>query len=142
MGELTVTAFVTLDGVMQAPGGPDEDRDGGFACGGWMHPYPDEVFGGFMDSVFERAGAFLLGRRTYDIFADYWPVHDDPADPVASRLNGLPKHVASRTRDRFDWSGSRHVADVVRDVPELKRATEGELQVHGRSRADPDAARP
>ena len=84
MGKLVSTLFVTLDGVYQAPGGPQEDTRGGFTHGGWSFPYADEDFGRFMGEVFTRPGAFLLGRRTYDIFATYWPKVTDPADPAAA----------------------------------------------------------
>lgn len=90
MGKLSLTQFVTIDGVYQAPGGPDEDPSGGFEHGGWSVPYGDEDFGAFMDEVFQRPAAFLLGRRTYDIFAGYWPKQTDPANPVASKLNSSP----------------------------------------------------
>ena len=128
---LTLHTFLTLDGVMQAPGGPDEDRDGGFEHGGWSFPYGDQDFGNAVTGWFEQADAFLLGRRTYDIFAGYWPLHDDPADPVASRLNRLPKYVASATRSEFDWHNSQHLSDVVSEVTKLKEQPGNELQVHG-----------
>lgn len=133
MGKLTLTTFLTLDGVMQAPGGPSEDPRGGFEYGGWVVPYADEGMGEFIQEVFARAGAFLLGRRTYEIFAAYWPRHDDPADPVASRLNRLPKYVASTTLKDPGWTpatvvdGENLQAEVVR----AKDAIDGELQVHG-----------
>jgi dihydrofolate reductase len=130
MAELTLTAFLSLDGVMQAPGGPTEDPSGGFAHGGWVVPHIDEEFGATMDAIFARPAAFLLGRTTYDIFASHWPKVPGP-DPVADKLNGLPKFVASRTRTSFDWPGTTLVRDVVKEVPELKRRFEGELQVHG-----------
>ncbi len=102
MAKLTITTFVTLDGVMQGPGAPQEDPIG-FPHGGWLVPYADAGMGAFMTEVFDRADAFLLGRTTYQIFAGHWPRVTDPADPIASRLNGLPKHVASRTLDKVEW---------------------------------------
>ena len=131
MAELTLTAFVSLDGVMQAPGGPEEDGSNGFRHGGWLVPHFDDEVGKFMDGVFSKVDAFLLGRTTYDIFAAYWPQVTDPADQVAAKLNSLPKFVASRTRSVFSWGNTTHVSDVVREVAELKRRFEREVQVHG-----------
>ncbi|MFF4016484.1 dihydrofolate reductase family protein [Streptomyces sp. NPDC001843] len=133
MGKLVVTTFVTLDGVYQAPGGPQEDPSGGFEQGGWSVPYGDEDFGRFMTEVFDRAGAFLLGRRTYDIFASYWPKVTDPHDPIAGRLNGLPKYVVSATDlDTSGWSRTTTLTgDLAEEVTDLKQSTEGQLQVHG-----------
>ena len=99
MGKLVVTEFMTLDGVAQAPGGPDEDRDGGFVHGGWQAPLMDEESG---SAVFEQAksmDALLLGRKTYEIFADYWPKAPEEI-PFSGLLNRVPKYVASRTLDR------------------------------------------
>jgi dihydrofolate reductase len=130
--KLTVTTFVSMDGVMQAPGGPGEDDDNGFAHEGWLAPYPDEDFGRFMTGVFEHAEAFLLGRRTYQIFAAYWPQQGD--DPIANPLNALPKHVASTTLTDLDWEGASVIrGDLVEGVRELKAAPGKELQVHGSS---------
>jgi len=131
MAELTITTFLSLDGVMQAPGGPGEDESGGFPYGGWVFPLADADMGKTMAEVFSRADAFLLGRTTYDIFAAYWPRITDPADPIASKLNTLPKFVASRTRTSFDWSNTTLVRDVVNEVDGLKRRFSREVQVHG-----------
>jgi len=132
MGTLTLTSFVTLDGVYQAPGGPKEDPRDGFTQGGWSVPYGDEDFGRFVTEVFERVDAFLLGRRTYDIFASYWPKVTDPADPVASRLNGLPKYVVSSSLKDPHWAGTTVLSgDLGKEVVALKERTDREVQVHG-----------
>ena len=129
---LTLHTFLTLDGVMQGPGRPDEDRDDGFAHGGWSFPYADEAFGAAMAEWFAEAGAFLLGRRTYEIFAAYWPGVTEPGHPIAGPLNSLPKFVASRTLASLDWPRSVLLGgDVVGEVGALKGEPGGELQVHG-----------
>ncbi len=97
MRKLVVGTFVTMDGVMQAPGGPDEDRDGGFKEGGWSVKYWDDMMGKMIVEPTLQPDALLLGRRTYEIFAAHWPRVTDPKDPVASKLNSMRKYVASRT---------------------------------------------
>ena len=127
---LTLHAFLTLDGVVQAPGAPDEDRAGGFEHGGWLLPYMDDD--PTMADWFASAEAFLLGRRTYEIFAGYWPAVTDPANPIASKLNSLPKYVASTTLHSLGWAGSSLLeGDVPSAVAKLKQEPGKELQVHG-----------
>jgi dihydrofolate reductase len=134
MRKLVVGTFTTLDGVMQAPGGPDEDRDGGFRHGGWLVPYFDEKFVEIMTDWTKRAGAFLLGRKTYEIFAGSWPKSTDPADEIATALNTRPKFVASRTLDTLAWNNSHLLkGDVAEEVAKLKAQEGGEIQVHGSS---------
>jgi dihydrofolate reductase len=131
MGKLIVTEFVTLDGVAQAPGGPAEDLDGGFELGGWQAPLADQQSG---EVIFEQASsmdALLLGRRTYENFADYWP-HAPREIPFARLMNDVPKYVASRTlAGSLGWQGSTLLADdLVEHVTDLKRHHE-EIQVIG-----------
>jgi dihydrofolate reductase len=134
MRKLVVGTFVTLDGVMQAPGGPDEDRDGEFQHGGWLVPYFDEEFLGIMTAWTQRAGAFLLGRKTYEIFAASWPTSTDPADESAAALNTRPKFVASRTLEKVTWNNSHLLkGNVAEEVAKLKAEDVGEIQVHGSS---------
>ena len=129
---LTITTFVSLDGVMQAPGGPEEDRSNGFEYGGWLVPFVDEDMNRYVSEWFAQAGAFLFGRKTYEIMAAYWPRVTDENDPVAGPMNRLPKYVASGTLDRLDWANSHLITgDVVEEVTKLKQQPGGELQVHG-----------
>lgn len=132
MRKLVVGTFLTMDGIMQAPGGPDEDREGGFRHGGWLVPYVDEKFVRIMTAWTMRADAFLLGRKTYEIFAGSWPNATDPGDEIAAALNSRPKYVASRTLERLDWSHSHRLgADVAAEIMKLKAQDGGEIQVHG-----------
>jgi dihydrofolate reductase len=131
MRKLMVTTFVSLDGVMQAPGGPDEDRDGGFEHGGWSAPHFDDQMMRVMTKLISGADALLLGRRTYDIFAASWPLAEAD-DPIGSKLNSMRKYVASRTLDSVSWQNSTLLTgDVAEAVGELKRGDGGEIQVHG-----------
>jgi dihydrofolate reductase len=102
MPKIIVNAFLTLDGVMQAPGGPDEDAEGGFLHGGWRAPYVDDVMGRLVTQGY--TDSFLLGRKTYDIFANYWPKVTDPDNSIATALNARPKHVVSRSLERVSWN--------------------------------------
>jgi dihydrofolate reductase len=121
MGKLVVTEFVTLDGVAQAPGEPDEDRDGGFTHGGWQAPLVDQESGAAMFEQARRMDALLLGRRTYEIFADYWPRAPEEI-PFTGLLNGVPKYVASRTlAGPLAWEGSTLVAgDLAESISAVK----------------------
>src|SRR5438128_11721448 len=103
MRKLVVGTFLTLDGVMQGPGGPDEDRDGGFEQGGWSVKYWDEMMGKLIVEQTMRPDALLLGRRTYETFAAHWPRVTDPNDPVAAKANPFRKYVASRTVPEAAW---------------------------------------
>ena len=131
MGKLVVTEFVTLDGVAQAPGGPDEDRDSGFTHGGWQAPLVDQESG---DAMFERAksmDALLLGRKTYEIFASYWPSAPEEI-PFTGLLNGIPKYVASRTlTGPLAWQRSDLLAgDLAESITDVK-ARHDEVHVIG-----------
>lgn len=131
MGKLIVTEFVTLDGVAQAPGGPDEDHDGGFAHGGWQGPLLDDESGAVMFEEASRMDALLLGRRTYDIFAGYWPNAPEEI-PFTRLLNDAPKYVASRTLDApLAWSGSTLVEGDLAAGVEAIKARHDETHVIG-----------
>jgi dihydrofolate reductase len=130
--KLTVHTFVTLDGVMQGPGGPEEDTSGGFTHGGWVVPLIDDDFGRIVDGWFAQADEILLGRTTYDMMFAFWSQITDPDDTVGVALNTLPKHVASRTLTDPTWSNARVIrGNVVEAVGELKERPGRELQVHG-----------
>ena len=133
MRKLIVNEFLTLDGVMQAPGGQDEDRSGGFEHGGWQQPYFDEIFAEAVITGLAEAGGFVLGRRTWEIFAAYWPTAPAEERVVADPLNTLPKYVASRTlSEPLGWSGSTLIAgDVAEGVRRLKSEAGKDLHVFG-----------
>jgi dihydrofolate reductase len=140
--KLTVQTFLTLDGVMQAPGGPEEDPSDEFTHGGWSAPVGDPAVGEFVVELNSHAGAFLLGRRTFDIFRGHWPDQTDPEDPLATAINSLPKYVVSNSLSEADatWRGeyprtARLVAgDVVASVRALKDEPGDELQIWGSGR--------
>jgi dihydrofolate reductase len=130
--KLTTTTWVTVDGVMQGLGGPDEDRRGGFERGGWAMPYFDNEAATFLNQVYQRADAFLFGRRTYEIFAGYWGVMDPGSNPIAGALNTRPKFVASTTLTEPGWADTTVLSgDVAAAIGELKAKPASELQVHG-----------
>jgi dihydrofolate reductase len=132
MRKLIVNEFLGLDGVMQAPGDPDEDRSGGFQHGGWQRPYFDETFLGIVAESMAQTGGFVFGRRTYEIMAAHWPFQPDD-DPFAPTLNGLPKYVASTTlSEPLEWQHSTLLqGDVAKAVAELKEQPGKDLVVLG-----------
>jgi dihydrofolate reductase len=122
MRKVIVGAFVSMDGVMQAPGGPEEDPTGGFAFGGWVAPLMDEVFGAEIDKLFGQPFDLLLGRRTYDIFAAFWPYAEGgPYDDIAKAFNRITKYVATRQGADLTWKGSVALRDAAGDVATLKQ---------------------
>jgi len=129
--KLTITMQISVDGVMQGPGGPDEDERGVFERGGWAHF--DNAAGTVMDEIYQRADAFLFGRRTYEIFAGSWGTWDDPGDsPIWTALNTKPKYVASTTLTEPRWANTTVLSgDVAAAVGELRAKPGGELQMHG-----------
>jgi dihydrofolate reductase len=130
MRQLVVSTFLTLDGVMQAPGGPGEDDSGGFAHGGWTVPYFDEQVGAFMGELMTPPFDLVLGRRTYDIFAAYWPHASE--EEGAGPLNDATKYVASRSRPTLSWDRSVLIeGDAVEGIAALKEQDGPQLQVHG-----------
>ena len=131
--KLTTITMVSVDGVMQGLGGPDEDRRGGFERGGWAMPLLDNESGTFLNQVYERADAFLFGRRTYEIFAGSWGTWADPGDnPIWTALNTRPKYLASTTLTDPGWADTTVLSgDLAAAIGELKAKPGGELQVHG-----------
>ena len=130
--KLTTTTQVSLDGVMQGPGGSDENRSGGFERGGWAMPLFDNEARAYSVGVYERADAFLFGRQTYDVFAPYWGAMDPGSHPIADALNTKPKFLASTTVTDPQWTDTTVLAgDPAAAIAELKAKPGGELQVHG-----------
>jgi dihydrofolate reductase len=130
--KLTTTTQVSVDGVMQGNGGRHPDLDGGFERGGWARPLFDSEAMMFVDQVYQRADAFLFGRRTYEFFADYWGVMDPGSGPIADALNTKPKYVASNTLTEGRWADTTVLSgDLAAAIGKLKTQPGGELQVHG-----------
>ena len=134
MRKIIVAAFTSLDGVMQAPGGTQEDPTGGFTFGGWTAPHFDEALGASMGEIFGRPFDLLLGRKTYDIFAAHWPYVTDPNDPIAGMFNRVTKYVASRAKPNLTWQNSQWLGeDVVASLKKLKGGDGPDLLVQGSS---------
>ncbi len=132
MRKLTVAAFASLDGVMQAPGGPTEDNSGGFQYGGWLPPFFSEASGMAVGELFSGDIALLLGRKTYDIFAGHWPRVKD--DPFAAQLNAMTKYVATRAPRPLDWANSKAVGpDAIAAVRDIKNGSGPDLLTQGSS---------
>lgn len=131
MPKIVVVNFVTLDGVIQSVLSADEDREGGFAAGGWVQPYMDEVVGRVMSEATTGAGGLLLGRKTYQTFAATWSVADQ-REPAVAALNRLPKYVASTTLTAADWQNSRVLGDdLIAELARLKEQPGGDIVVFG-----------
>ena len=134
MRRIVVATFVSLDGVMQAPGGPQEDPTGGFTLGGWTAPHFDAALGAAMGEIFGRPFDLLLGRKTYDIFAGHWPYVTDPSNPIAAAFNQVTKYVASRSKPKLTWQNSQLLGDdVVAALRKLKSGDGPDLLVQGSS---------
>lgn len=132
MRKLTVAAFISLDGVMQAPGGSEEDLSDGFRFGGWIVPHADEVTGQAVQGLFSQPFELLLGRRTYDIFAAYWPLVPTGTNTIADVFNSVPKHVATHRPDTLAWHNSRALDDNLIDtISALKRLEGPDLLTQG-----------
>ncbi|CAN5353402.1 dihydrofolate reductase family protein [soil metagenome] len=131
MRKIVAGEFLTLDGVYQGPGGPEEDVEGGFTNGGWVVPFVDEELGGFIVGMINNADAFLFGRKTYDIFASSWPMTPDD-DPVGAKFNNSPKYVASNTLTSADWNNTTVLSgDVAAEIAKIKEQDGGEIQLAG-----------
>lgn len=134
MRKITASAFTSLDGIMQAPGGPEEDPIGGFTLGGWTKPHFDAALGASMGELFGRPFALLLGRKTYDVFAAHWPYVTDPNNPIAGLFNGVTKYVAARRKPKLAWQNSHWLGeDAVSSLRKLKSEDGPDLLVQGSS---------
>ena len=132
MRKVIAGAFVSLDGVMQAPGGPEEDPTGGFKYGGWTAPYFDEAVGAQMGELFSKPYELLLGRKTYEIFAAHWPYAEGgPDDEIARQFNRITKYVATSSKAPLTWKNSVAIHDPVKDVRRLKEQDGPDLMIQG-----------
>ena len=132
MRKLNILTFITLDGVMQAPGGPEEDATGGFKYGGWSFPFFDDFLEKVMDGQMNHDFDLLLGRKTYEIFASYWPFADTEKDPGATALNKARKYVVSGSMKNAEWKNSVIIkSNVPEEIRKLKEMNGPEIQVHG-----------
>lgn len=132
MRKLIVLSFISLDGVMQAPGGPEEDPTGGFKHGGWVFGYFDDFFLKVMVKQMSKPFDLLLGRITYEIFAAHWPYSNPSENPFAARINNAKKYVASKTLTKLDWNNSELIkGDVRNEIKKIKEQDGPEIQVHG-----------
>src|SRR5678816_3470921 len=129
MRKIIVLSMITLDGVMQAPGGPEEDRSGGFKYGGWTEPYGDEVYGEVVQKELQQPADYLLGRKTFDIWEGYWPEHAD----FWPGINDGTKYVLSKTRKKSDWKNSVFLKSLA-DIKKLKQSKGSDIQVWGSSK--------
>jgi len=129
MRKITVLSMITLDGVMQAPGGPKEDKSGGFKFGGWTAPYSDEKFGKVLQKELKQKSDYLLGRKTFEIWENYWPHHED----FWPGINKGTKYILSSTRKRSDWKNCIFIKNVA-DIKKLKKTTGADIQVWGSSK--------
>jgi dihydrofolate reductase len=134
MRKVIAAAFVSLDGVMQAPGGPDEDRSGGFELGGWTFPYFDEAAGEVMGELFDEPFALLLGRKTYDIFNAYWPKQPHAETPIGRSFNAATKYVATRSDADFTWENAVALrGDAPAEIARLRQEDGPRLLIQGSS---------
>jgi dihydrofolate reductase len=132
MRKLIVLSFLSLDGVMQAPGGPEEDPTGGFKHGGWLVGYLDDFLLKVMVKQMSKPFDLLLGRKTYEIFAAYWPYANTSEDPFAAKLNNAKKYVASKTLTKLDWNNSELInGDLPEGIKRMKKQNGPEIQIHG-----------
>lgn len=131
MGKIIAITQLSVDGIMQAPGGPEEDPSSDFAHGGWFMHYGDDVLHKVLNETIAGEFEMLLGRRTYDIFASYWPYHDD--DPIGKAFNKAKKYIATRTLAQLDWHNARILDDVVEEVGRLRASDGPEIHIWGSS---------